>query len=395
MGYESFHRLPYISTHAEAAKRLADTQPIRKTKANADGPTIYPLGERRDNYKFGIRKVGDADTHPNPKNAPNHSYKTCPGAQDGDIELLLYRTPVITFHTDGTLTIMCTYTRWSSSDCAFLRETLGRYVNDVVTNRGRLVITTVAGTKVVVPTKESIRLRPSTNPLNLSANTLVPVTPSTLIGHRLNRTKTNEVRARYGEFYRYMKGMIGVRKQLQERTYYDRFTGTRVWDESMYVVHISKDEVIETMPTVTTDRGLRFVSPLASKVSLDLTAKPPIYTTRYQYSKEAERYVTEDSTEPYELWRAATQAFLALVNTPATNEDQHEKFRQAFVWLAVVAYGDMYEPKDMDVEAYAIGKTMDEIIFKYHSEEVIEEVHIEQGRVPPFKYNKWLTRERD
>jgi hypothetical protein len=290
---------------------------------------------------------------------------------------------------------MCTYTRWSSADCYFISETLGRYVRNAVTNRGRLVITMRSGAKVVVPSKESIRLRPSINAPGHTSNTLVPIAPSTLIGHRLNRTKTNEVRARYGEFYRYMKGMIGVRKQLQERTYYDRFTGTQVWDESMYVVHISKDEVIETLPTVTTDQGLRFQTTLNSGKSMNLTKKPPIYTTRYQYNKEADRYVTEDSTEPYELWRAATEEFLELVSTPADNEHQHEQFRCAFIWLAVVAYEDLYEPKDMELEAYAIGKTMDEIIFKYHSEEVIEEVHIEQGKVPPFKYNKWLTRERD
>ena len=395
MSYQTYHRLPYLSTYAEALERLLNTQPLRKTKANADDPTIYPLGERRDGRKFSIRKVGDTGSNPNPKGDPNSYYKTCPGAQDGDIELLLYRTPVVTFHQDGTLTIMCTYTRWSSSDCAFLRETLGRYVRDVVTNRGRLVITTRAGTKIVVPTKESIRLRPNINAPGHTSNTLVPIAPSTLIGHRLNRTKTNEVRARYGEFYRYMKGMIGVRKQLQERKYYDRFTGTQVWDEATYVVPITKDEIIETLPTMTTDQGLRFQTTLNSGKSMDLTKKPPIHTTRYRYDKEAERYTTEDTTEPYELWRAATEEFLELISTPATNENQHEQFRCAFVWLAVVAYGDLYEPKDMDVEAYSIGKTMDEIIFKYHSEEVIEEVHIEQGKVPPFKYNKWLTRERD
>lgn len=395
MSYQTYHRLPYLSTYAEALERLLNTQPLRKTKANADDPTIYPLGERRDGRKFSIRKVGDTGSNPNPKGDPNSYYKTCPGAQDDDIELLLYRTPVVTFHQDGTLTIMCTYTRWSSSDCYFISETLGRYVRDVVTNRGRLVITTRAGTKIVVPTKESIRLRPNINAPGHTSNTLVPIAPSTLIGHRLNRTKTNEVRARYGEFYRYMKGMIGVRKQLQERKYYDRFTGTQVWDEATYVVPITKDEIIETLPTMTTDQGLRFQTTLNSGKSMDLTKKPPIHTTRYRYDKEAERYTTEDTTEPYELWRAATEEFLELVSTPATNENQHEQFRCAFVWLAVVAYGDLYEPKDMDVEAYSIGKTMDEIIFKYHSEEVIEEVHIEQGKVPPFKYNKWLTRERD
>jgi hypothetical protein len=38
---------------------------------------------------------------------------------------------------------------------------------------------------------------------------------------------------------------------------------------------------------------------------------------------------------------------------------------------------------------------MDEIIFKYHSEEVIEIAPAKEGTVPTAKYLKWVTRDKD
>ena len=383
MGYETFQRLPYLSTHAEAAKRLAATKPIRKTKENADGPTIYPLAERKDNYKFSIRKVGDADTHPNPSANPNSRYQPCPGAQDGDIELLLYRMTLITFHQDDTLTIHSMYTHWNSADTYFIREILRRYLEDVVTNRGRLVMTPRIGDKIVIPHKGHLRLRYATTASTAThTHTLTPVAAPVLTTYRLNRKATNEVRARYGEFYRYVKGMVALRKERKENRYYDYHNEEQVVDIT-YTVSISEEELESTLSLLPSTRPDK----------LALATKPAINTATYK-AKVDGGYEQAVSREPYEHWLAGVEAFLTLVRTSAEDPEQHEKFRQAFVWLAFVAgKSGYYRPKSFSVEAQEFGKTLDEIIFKYHSEEVFEKVQAKQGSVPSVKYDKWVTRE--
>ena len=92
-----------------------------------------------------------------------------------------------------------------------------------------------------------------------------------------------------------------------------------------------------------------------------------------------------------------TEMILALAKTPADDPEQHEKFRQAFVWLAFYTFGawEANHKHTIMVEVDAFGKAMDEIIFKYHSEEVFERVPAKHGAIPNLKYEAWVTREEE
>ena len=48
---------------------------------------------------------------------------------------------------------------------------------------------------------------------------------------------------------------------------------------------------------------------------------------------------------------------------------------------------------EFTLEPESFGKVMDEIIFKYHSEEVFELVQAKPNTVPSLKYETWVTRE--
>ena len=68
MGYATVMRVPRVMNYTDALARYEDAKPIR-----GRSPEVRPLGERRDVDTYQIRKNGE------------------------EIELVLYKTPVITF----------------------------------------------------------------------------------------------------------------------------------------------------------------------------------------------------------------------------------------------------------------------------------------------------------
>ena len=395
MSFASYERLPTLSNYMTARTRLANTLPIRGRV-----PVHVPLSYQRSDTQFGIRMAGDDASIPDPE-----IYKACPGAKAGDIELLLYKQPVITFHENtetstDEFTVFCgTWGSWSAADCAFIDSILNRYFASVNTNRGRLILTcSVGGARYTVPKKGHIRFS-----YNEAERTVTPVEKQEQTTLRLNRKQTNIVRARYGEFYRYMKGMIGVRKTPWESRWYDRVSGDTVIDTS-FIVEMTREEWQAVVPMEEVDK----IGPSGSRIFVDKRPMAPFgFATplRKPAKKQWERKydhnvntVTEKfTTEPYENWLMVTELILNLASTPSTDTDQHEKFRQAFVWLAFYTFGawEANSRQTMRIDVDAFGKSMDEIIFKYHSEEVFERVPAKHGAVPNLKYESWITREEE
>ena len=378
MSYSSYGYIPCLDNYTEAFKVFSTTEPIRGSK-----PVRVPLGRRSDSNKFGISKD-----------------------LNGDIHLSLYGHTGIVFHADNhTLTIGDTsgkrQWRWSSCDSYFILSVLGRYIKNARTDRGRLVLETRDDQKFVLESKGNLTLTYNKNALKLTpADTEQP----THYTYRLNRQATNNVRARYGEFYRYMKGLIGVRKELQQHSYYDRPSGETVIDE-YYAIPFTGEELMGVIPTVTESHRIfkateqRF-DPDNPMVDCNPVEKPAKLTLKYEQDPDCPegRYRQIESGEMYDKWVAATQEFLSLISVPTSDPDQHEKFRQAFVWLGHFTGVGSYRSMRVDairVEVGAMQKTIDEIIFKWHSEEVIERVPAKPNTVPSARYMKWVTRERD
>lgn len=391
MSYQSFRRLPYLKSYEYLHEHLQNTTPLRKVKGSLDY-TIYPLRERNKGRQFSFRMVGDAASKP-----VGRWYEQAPTAKDGDIEVILYSSPVITFHKpdeDGAEYItlfMGAYPRWSMSDAVFIRETLGTFVKGATTNRGRMVIDLYQGEKVVIPRKGHVRLRiQRTNPNDL----LIPVQEEAtqLMTLRIKRKEANEVRARYGEFYRYVKGMVNVRKELYERSYYDYRNSEEVVD-SHYMVKLTGEELASVVPTekyVVTGE-LRFAERYTRNPA---HIKPPKHITKYRYNEQLKTHEQYLTHQDYEQWKANTEEFLTFVRNGADHEDMYK----GFVWLALYArirvtrYVHKVESTTA-IEVDEFAKTLDEILFKYYSEEVFERVPAKPNTVPSNKYEAWITRE--
>lgn len=395
MSYSSYTRLPAVNNYEDALARTS-VAPIKGSE-----PLSYPLGERRYHRSFGIRIVGDEASKPK-----RSTYHPAPTASDGDVELLLFGFPVITFHAgsrhSGTLTLMPD-TSWGASDCRFILELLYGYIADARTSRRRLVLKMRSGERLVVAHGKSLTLR-----LNAADRTLTPVAPEA-VEHtvlRLNRTKANAIRAEYGEFFRYLKGMVGVRKyqyMVDSQTFpYLSRMDRELRDQPLYLVKLTAEELTGVVPTepVEPAAGLRSIVPLTNVrfarryASFGLIGKPPRRVKRYTYDEVTQETKTFPDGRPYLEWLRNTQEFLALCKTPADNDDQFEKFRQAFVWLAFYTQPTSARPdRDIVVEAPMFSERLNEIIFKYHSEEVFERVPAKPGSVPSTKYDKWVTRD--
>ena len=393
MSFASYERLPSISNYMTAKLRLSVTQPIRKTGKVAPLFTRYPLSDTRRDTNFLIRRAGDEASKP--VFNYDREFISAPNTGDEDIQLLLYNSPVITFHQgvcEFTI-FQGMYSRWSAADCSFFRNILYRYFKSVSTTRGHLVMTDYQGGKYVLQNK-FIRFR-----FDEANRTVTPVDTDNLktTALRLNRKQTNIVRARYGEFYRYMKGMVGVRKEPSERKYYDRVNDETVIDIG-YQVKISEEEWAQVVPTEMEDvhrisgRQIRVVEEFY-RLNTPLR-KPPRMSLCGQFNNETNKYEHLMLDKPFQEWLKATEELLALASTPSTDLNQTENFHKAFVWLAFYNAKSSYRRvNDLLVHADDFGKTMDEIIFKYHSEEVFERVPIKPNTVPNMRYEKWVTRE--
>jgi len=383
MSYSSYRYIPYLDNYTEALDHLNKTEPIRGSK-----PVRVPLGRRSDSTKFGISKD-----------------------LNGDIHLSLYGHTGIVFHqsTDsntGSLTIGDTsgkrQWRWSSCDSYFILSVLGRYIKNARTDRGRLVLETRDYQKFVLESKGNLTLAYDKSTLKLTpADTEQP----THYTYRLNRQATNNVRARYGEFYRYMKGMIGVRKELKVSQYFNYRDQENVIDEE-YIIRVSEHEQLGVIPQVEQTHDWRgntlqakhtIPDPECPMNERNPVEKPAKLTLKYEQDPDCPegRYRQIESGEMYDKWVASTQEFLSLISVPTSDPDQHEKFRQAFVWLARFSSHRTYRIEEFAISVGAVQKTIDEIIFKWHSEEVIERVPAKPNTVPSGKYLKWVTRERD
>lgn len=371
-----YQRLPVLSDYASAKRHYDVVKPIR-------GTTIKPLGERRAHSYLFIEMRGE------------------------DVVLMHGRVPMITFHkpqqgdlpSQTRVTIVTQNpthtepTKPSACDGYFIQEVLYHYVKRAGVRKGVLMMVDQTDVKHLLPASEKRMFI-----LNKDSRAITKADDSTnsLTGLTIDRQASNVVRKRYGEFYRYMKGMIGVRKQ--QYTTEDTWTGRAVVRTA---IHTTFAELASVVPTVEVKEGANATAYSMfnhEKILPHPTQKPPMVVVRFDFTSGVGRNVR--SEEPYQNWLANTKAFLNLVSAPADDPDQHDKFRQAFVWLLFYcSTGNLWrfdaanKAAPLEVNAYDVQARMDEIIFKYHSDEVFKTVQLKPGVIPSTRYNGWVTRQ--
>lgn len=179
-----------LSNYNEAHHAWESTKPIRGRKEDT-----RPLGHRRCVDQYTIRK-----------------------AESGAIECVLYKTPVVSYLTDGQIVIKDD--GWKSVSTAyFIEEVLG--IGSRIFNKDLNV--SFSHGEYPVPT-DGLHLA-----YGVSGH-LYPINPQALKVHAIDRKGANNVRARYKDFNTYMMGMLKLRANDVVTTEEVKMSGMGVYD---------------------------------------------------------------------------------------------------------------------------------------------------------------------
>lgn len=393
MSYSTYERLPTIRTYAAALRLLTTIKPIRKAKSDSNPLPSIPLGERRDHNQFRLL----ADT---PTGLPTVDNPT------PDIEVLLYNIPALIFHPDNTITFQAAKypeearMHWYESHSKLFFNVLYRYISKINRTNGRLVITTADGNRHALDSNKAHRFQ-----ISEALNNIVPINPTVHTKLVINRAVANKVRAQYAGFFRYMKGLLGARKEVRE---------IKGADKQEAYVTFTLDEFTQNLPAgtiipVKTPTHLHSSSTQSlhlqnvmhrfdTNVCVALTNKPSKSERLLGYCGNTGTTKNVFSTDAYDKWHSAMAEWIGLISTPASDPEQHEKFYKAFVRIAAegLARRFYFMPsvdKGHVIQAKEISLSADEALMKWHSEEVFERVQCKPNEVPTTKYDTWVTRD--
>lgn len=352
MSYSSTNRIQYFYGYDDAKKWHDMTKPLRGST-----PPLRPLAARRDKH-MQIRE-----------NAV------------GNIECILYETPVVTFNKEGTVTI--SPGKWPGAfTCSFVSNILHRV--GARTTRNKMVLN-VEGTEYTLDKDMVLEIKHKNN-LGFGGWEVVQATG--VMEWQPNRAKANNVRANYSEFIKYYKGIISMlsesvdKDEINERDPFEPKNLVRMQPEMLsQVIGTVKRE--ESVWTGGAQRSTRTVEVLNMEPWRKLLNKPVWHGAN---AGGHETYVDE--------WQNSVNEMLALMRNDQPSETKHENFyKAAIVLFASEAVGHHYHRAVLNSIVLSKSKAMElanDFILKAHAEEVMERVTLPVGRVPSGKYGTYL-----
>ena len=309
MGYRTVNHVPTILTHAQAKRIFEKIKPIR-------GRDIRPLGARRDADTYHIRMNGD------------------------DVECVLYKTPVVTFHTDDTITIKTD--GWNSvSTHQFIWAITAC---NCWGSAGKTVVK-VGNAKYVMSEQMKMKYKED------GSTVWEVLTTEEQYDWRIDRQKAKEVRVKYKEFNTYLSGVIKLRS-------------TTVQDQ--LCIESSVDELYEGLSlTLYADHnGRESINTDAFRL---IDNKNKSEHAKFMYLIGASGEGKADKTGDYH------KAMLMLIGRCETANYWHLRLGRK-----ITVY-----PRVLIDKAY-------ECMYKYHSDEVFTKVKLPVGKVPSGRYDTWV-----
>jgi hypothetical protein len=336
MGYASVMYVPRLFTYESAKRQFDRAKPIR-------GTTTRPLGRRRDHRMYSIR---ENDT--------------------GAIELVCYRTPVVTYKQCGTVRVKID--GWNSvSTRQFIQQTLG-----ISTSAQKdYCILEVRGDKHTLKANEELLLTRDSTGWTVTNN-------HPRLSYRINRKGANSVRAMYKPFTNYLKSFVALRATDV------RMAG--VWGRPDYenkVIPLSLRELgemfgVEDHAEDVYARGIRNGHPSATRTVKRTVTVPGVYALTERLAKDHKR---------------KTEEMLELVKS-----GDAVKFYRAALWLCSGSMDLRLAYVESEADSIATfldtnlpGKKFDEFVMHHHAQETVEVYPTPVGSVPSEKYKQWLA----
>ena len=349
MGYATVMNVPRVRTYAQAKSLFDSIKPLRGRAVE-----IRPLGNRRDADQYWVRMNGD------------------------EVEFILYKTPVMTYKPDGDIEI--TTDGWNTTST---HQFIARVLNVNCYGSRNKSILEVNSCKHVISDKLTLRLE--------NGNWCISGNAQDLYDWRIDRKVANNVRGRYSEFYKYLKGFVNLRThEITEKFH---------WNEIQYQgISFSMKEAVDLIGTVqhSKEKGWWLVGGLSTGGrETDILRKPsPVkYSIAVEYDKAFEEY------------KGCVNAFLNLVKG-GQGDDAYQNFYKASMLLMLYgtrdalhgvgggfAYQKSEENKVWNIKSNTILPLLDTILFKWHSDEVLVWQKLPKGRLPTDKYVTWVNKQ--
>lgn len=374
----TYDELPMFRTYKEAWEYLTTTVPIR-----GRAEETIPLGARRyaDDFSIGT-----------PKGQPRE--------YGVPIELRMHGKPCITFGVRNVgeqetthITLASPWNYWAVGVVKFISSTV-RGLTSAFTKRGVLVLQYASASALSVE-----KGRSATFCVWDDKPVFLPEQPKVLTTLRLNRVETNNVRKRYGGFYRYLKGMLKLRNVKETSAFKFETEGVLFTLPELQLALPSTAFIPAKnhfrMSAAAVGQTLHTLMRVAHD-TVSLSRKPAKVSQRRVYSDQAQGVEVLTDSTAWGNWTAATTEYLALISPPDNGTDKTADYAKALARLAVeVLLVDAipFSPEGVYIKGSTINALADEVLFKIFSDEVFEVVEMEAGKVPSFKYDKWITRE--
>jgi hypothetical protein len=296
MGYKTIDHVKQCFTYADAKYVHDKTKPIR-----GRSPEVRPLGQRRDAGVYSVQMSG------------------------ANVEFVLYKTPVITYLPGGDVVIKTD--GWSSvSTHQFIEQVLG--VKCYGSRRNTIMEARSAEGdvhKYIIPKDKGITM------IHAGGNWRITQF-NTIYEYRLNRKAANAVRKQYGDFLRYVKGMVNLRSEMIEPRRWARR------QKPYAVITVTGNEIRGS-----TLRVNDLVWGLMEHIKLD---------------------------QP--------------------EETRHENHNAALAMVLRHCNQNQYTQDAAKVPADEVPSLIDELLLRAHAQEVLVWTELKVGQVPSGKYKGWM-----
>jgi hypothetical protein len=339
--------LPYLQCHADALRVYTKTKPIRGQGERR------PLGRRRDHNSFWMRK----------------------NEQTGDIECMCYRTPVVTFHSDNTVTIR-NGGYPSATTHSFITELLGR---SGVTANGWL-----NKTRLIVNGVIHMLEKDKSVTLTIDDKERMHLTEvQEMTGYSMNRKAANNVRRKHKEFADYFVGMVKLRTQVVlPDSYRSSFGFPEKWERR--VVRFSVQELAEAIGTNAHPDN----SPTYTRYVL--TQRFNFLTMSYGRGNWYDKGANEHRP-------GQEAAFLSFINPDQPEDTKMANYYKAALLLLLGDRGPMIADKNdqtmLEMNADEAIALYDRALLMSHAKEVLTLTKLAQGKMPNIKYVGWIKPE--
>ena len=355
--HASTYYLPRIRNHADAKLRLQKTKPIRGRVPKDDGrgsltPTI-PLGRREDIDIYSIRE-----------------------GEGGNIELVSYRSPLLTFTPDNKIIITPKYMGLMESGM------IGRVLDIPAWLDRKKVGIILDGERHVLKQNGSLTLSCEGECLSVHEKEVV-------YSHYVNRKASNIVRAQYSGFMKYFSGFLQLRKNMDTNE-----------------LRVSMMEIADCIGYEYKERGVwqggrnqgkteQVWQPALESVKL-MEFKPQGYRCLAFVANSPDRL--ENSETMWSAYARQCKSFFAAISNDQAEDGKVDNYyRMTLTLLALSMPYSHRNPlvgEDMlvDIPVSAVERMLDKIMMQWHSDEMIEKRPLKPNQLPNDKYESYVTK---